>query len=78
MRRKFLLDTSFVIAFLFEKDKYHPQAVKIFKHLPDNAELYIHELVFQESATVICRRCKERKIDCSFALKVFQEFTEKL
>ena len=78
MSRKILLDTSFIVAFLFEKDKYHPQAVEIIRHLPDDTDFYLHSLVFQETATVICRRCKERNIDCNWALDIFASFVTEL
>ena len=78
MKRKVLLDTSFIVAFLFEKDKYHDEAVEVVKHLGENVEFYIHNLVVQEAATVICRRCKERKIDCQKALEIYSSFIREL
>jgi predicted nucleic acid-binding protein len=35
-------------------------------------------LVFQETATVICRRCRERNIDCDYALDIFSSFAKEL
>ena len=78
MKRKVLLDTSFIVAFLFEKDKYHDEAVEVIKQLGENVELYIHNLVVQEAATVICQRCKERKIDCQKALEIYFPFIREL
>ena len=75
---KVLLDTSFIVAFLFEGDVFHKEAVETVRHLSDGAVFYTIPLVVQESATVICRRAKERKIDRREALEIFERFLEAL
>ncbi|WP_461828971.1 PIN domain-containing protein [Aquifex sp.] len=70
---KYILDTSFIIALLFEKDYYHEEAKRIYKHLPDNAEFITHQLVIAEASSVACRRCRERKLDCNFVLEKLSE-----
>ena len=75
---KVLLDTSFIVAFLFEGDVFHEKAVETIRHLSDRAVFYTIPLVVQESATVICRRAKERGIDHREALEVFERFLEAL
>jgi len=75
---KYVFDTSFILALLFEKDYYHEQAKQIYKHLPDNAVLITHHLVIPEASSVVCRRCKERKINCSFALSTLKEFFKRI
>lgn len=75
---KYLLDTSFILALLFEKDFYHEDAKRIYKHLPDDAILITHFLVVQETFSVACRRCKEKKLDCNFVLSKIQEFFERI
>ncbi len=73
-----LLDTSFIVAFLFDRDVFHHEAVSKVKHLSDTAKFYTIPLVVQETATVICRRCRERGIDHRKALEVYEEFLESL
>ena len=75
---KALLDTSFIVAFLFEGDVFHKEAVETVRRISDKAVFYTVPLVVQESATVICRRAKERKIDRREALEIFERFLEAL
>ena len=75
---RILLDTSFIVAFLFDRDVFHHEAVNKVKHLSDTAEFYTIPLVVQETATVICRRCRERGIDHKKALGVYEESLESL
>jgi len=78
MASKYLLDTSFVIALLFEKDHYHPEAKRIYEHLPDDAEFITHRLVIGEATSVACRRCRERKLNCDFVLEKLAEFFRRI
>jgi len=78
MAPKYVLDTSFIIALLFEKDHYHEEAKRIYKHLPDNAEFITHQLVISEASSVACRRCRERKLDCDFVLGKLAEFFRRI
>ena len=75
---KVLLDTSFIVAFLFEGDVFHREAIETTKHLSDRAIFYTISLVVQEAATVICRRAKERGINHKEALEVYGRFLETL
>lgn len=75
---KVLLDTSFIVAFLFEGDVFYEQAVETVRHLSDKAIFYTIPLVVQETATVICRRAKERKIDHKEALEIYEAFLKTL
>ena len=75
---KVLLDTSFIVAFLFEGDVFHREAVETVRHLSDMAIFCTVPLVVQETATVICRRAKEKGIDRREALEVFERFLEAL
>ena len=75
---KVLLDTSFIVAFLFEGDVFHREAVETVRHLSDMAIFCTVPLVVQETATVICRRAKERGIDHREALETFERFLEAL
>jgi len=74
MASKYVLDTSFIIALLFEKDHYHQEAKRIYKHLPDDAEFITHYLVISKASSVVCRRCRERKLNCDFVLEKLAEF----
>ena len=78
MSSKYILDTSFIIALLFEKDYYHEKAKQIYKHLPDDATFITHQLVISEASSVACRRCKERKLDCNFVLTKLSEFFQRI
>lgn len=78
MSSKYILDTSFVIALLFEKDYYHEKAKQIYKHLPNDATFITHQLVISETSSVVCRRCRERKIDCNFVLTKLSEFFQRI
>ena len=75
---KVLIDTSFIIAFLFEGDVFHKKAVETIRHLSDATIFYTIPLVVQETGTVICRRAKEKGIDHRDALETFEEFLETL
>jgi len=75
---KYVLDTSFVIALLFEKDHYHQEAKRIYEQLPDDAEFITHRLVIGEATSVACRRCKERKLNCDFVLEKLAEFFRRI
>ena len=75
---KYILDTSFIIALLFEKDYYHEEAKQIYKHLPDDSEFITHQLVITEASSVVCRRCRERKLDCNFVLEKLIEFFKRI
>jgi len=78
MASKYVLDTSFVIALLFEKDYYHQEAKIIYEHLPDDAEFITHRLVVIEATSVACRRCRERKLNCDFVLEKLAEFFKRI
>ncbi len=75
---KVLLDTSFIVAFLFEGDVFHKKAVETVRCISDKAVFYTVPLVVQETATVICRRAKERRIDHREALEIFERFLSAL
>ena len=75
---KFLPDTSFIVAFLFEGDVFHKKVVEVIMHLSDRSIFYTISLVVQETATVICRRTKEKKVDCKEALETYERFLETL
>ena len=75
---KFLPDTSFIVAFLFEGDVFHKKVVEAIMHLSDRSIFYTIPLVVQETATVICRRTKEKKVDCKEALETYERFLETL
>ncbi len=75
---KVLLDTSFIVAFLFEGDVFHKEAVKTVRHLSEQSFFYTIPLVVQETATVICRRCMERGIDHGEALETYKRFLKAL
>ena len=73
-----LLDTSFIVAFLFEGDVFHKDALRSVRHLSERARFYTIPLVVQETATVLCRRCREKGLDHSEAIGVFRRFLDVL
>lgn len=68
-----LLDTNVIIAFLDRKDSLHKTAKKLIEK--DNSDTYaVLDVILGETYSVLIRRCKERKYDCSEAVETLREF----
>ena len=72
-----LLDTNVIVALLDKRDSLHTQAVELIQG--SNADLFgTLNILLGETYSVIVRRCKERKYDCSKAVETLRNFEKDL
>ena len=62
-RQLAILDTSFIVACLCERDVHHKQGKKIYKQIKQKYYLIIPDIVFGETVSVLARRAKEWEFD---------------
>ncbi|WP_028842529.1 PIN domain-containing protein [Thermodesulfovibrio yellowstonii] len=68
----YLLDTSFIVAFLSSKDVHHKRALELFEQT--EGIFASNFLVFQETVTVICRRAREQNMLSSNLFRIINDF----
>ena len=72
-----LLDTNVIVAFLDKKDSLHAKAVELIQNC--DADLFgTLNILLGETYSVMVRRCKERKYDCSKAVETLRNFEQDL
>lgn len=69
MKEKAILDTSFLVAILCERDVHHLRAKKIFEKNLKGLRPIVPDVVYGEAVSVLARRSKEWKFDFGQALK---------
>ena len=70
MADRILLDTSYLVALLDEKDIHHKKAAAIHEILARREAAYLYlDCILNETATVLARRAVEKKADPASALR---------
>ncbi len=77
-RSSILIDANVLVAFLDGKDVHHEEAKESIFSYADSEKLIVLSPLLSEAYSVIARRCRERKYDCSEALQRMRELEDLL